>query len=81
MPLAFNAILITLLAYTLGSLPFGVIAGRLAAGRDVRAGGSGHTGATNVFRQAGWPAAAAVAVLDIGKGFAAAWLDRQPPAG
>jgi glycerol-3-phosphate acyltransferase PlsY len=69
-----NLLALTALAYLLGSLPFGVWVGRVAAGRDVRAGGSGHSGATNTLRQLGLGPALAVAALDIAKGFAAAWL-------
>jgi len=41
---------------------------------DLRRIGSGHTGATNTMRAAGWPAGVAVAVLDAAKGVAAVWL-------
>jgi glycerol-3-phosphate acyltransferase PlsY len=61
----------------LGSLPFGVIVGWLATGRDIRAGGSGHSGGTNVVRQAGWRAGVIVATLDVAKGFVAVSLARR----
>jgi glycerol-3-phosphate acyltransferase PlsY len=51
--------------YLLGSLPFGVIFGRLFGGVDVRDHGSGSTGMTNVLRTAGIPAAALVLLLDM----------------
>jgi glycerol-3-phosphate acyltransferase PlsY len=51
--------------YLLGSLPFGVIFGRLFKGVDVRDHGSGSTGMTNVLRTAGIPAAALVLLLDM----------------
>ena len=73
----FNALFLTLVAYLLGSLPFGVWLGWLLIGHDIRQGGSGHTGGTNVVRQAGWGAGVVVAVLDVAKGFAAAWLARR----
>ena len=57
--------------YLLGSLPFGVIFGRLFGGVDVREHGSGSTGMTNVLRTAGKPAAAVVLLLDMLKGAAA----------
>jgi glycerol-3-phosphate acyltransferase PlsY len=63
--------------YLLGSLPFGVWVGRLVVGRDIRAGGSGHSGATNTLRQAGLGPALAVAALDLAKGFAAAWMGER----
>ena len=69
-----SSIILPIIAYLLGSLPFGVWIGRLFIGRDIRAGGSGHSGATNALRQAGWRAAALVVALDLAKGFAAEWL-------
>jgi len=72
-----NALGLAVLAYLLGSIPFGVILGRIATGRDIRAGGSGHAGATNVMRQAGWRVAIISAVLDVAKAFAGVWLARQ----
>lgn len=63
-----------LAAYLIGSLPFSIIVTRALTGKDVRAGGSGHAGATNTMRAAGWGAGILVLVLDIGKGSAALWL-------
>ncbi len=73
MPAPLDFVLIVL-AYLLGSLPFGVWVGYLFVRRDIRSGGSGHSGATNTLRQAGWSAGVLVSVLDIGKGLTAAWL-------
>jgi len=47
-----GALLVTALAYLAGSIPTGVLLGRLA-GVDVRSAGSGNIGATNVARTAG----------------------------
>ena len=69
-----STVFLSLTAYLLGSLPFGVWVGRLFIGRDIRASGSGHSGATNTLRQAGWLAGVLVLILDIAKGFAAMWL-------
>lgn len=66
-----------LLAYGLGSLPFAVWITRWRTGRDVRQVGSGHSGATNAMRAAGWAAGAAVAILDVGKGWVAVELARR----
>jgi glycerol-3-phosphate acyltransferase PlsY len=74
-------------AYLLGSTPTGYLAGRLLKGIDIRAHGSGSTGATNVLRILGkWPALA-VFVADLLKGAAAIvfarwfypWLYALPP--
>ena len=58
--------------YLLGSIPMGVIVGRLTAGVDVRKYGSRVSGATNVLRAAGPAAAAATFGLDTAKGYLAA---------
>ncbi len=45
---------VVIVAYLLGSIPFGLIIGRLRRGVDIRQHGSGKTGATNVMRTAGF---------------------------
>lgn len=55
-------------AYVSGSVPWGVVLGRVLKGIDIRNYGSGNTGATNSMRVLGWRIALAVAVLDILKG-------------
>jgi acyl phosphate:glycerol-3-phosphate acyltransferase len=65
---------IALVGYLLGSIPFGIIAGTLAKGIDLRERGSGNTGATNSFRVLGWRLGSLVAVADIAKGYAAVAL-------
>ena len=62
------------LAYLLGSRPFGYVLVKLRGGGDVRARGSGSTGATNVARTLGPGAGLLVLALDAGKGYAAVWL-------
>jgi acyl phosphate:glycerol-3-phosphate acyltransferase len=60
-------------AYLLGSIPFGYILVRTFRGEDVRLSGSGNIGATNVARKA--PALGiATLVLDAAKGFIAVLL-------
>ena len=63
-----------LAGYVLGSLPFGYWLPRLVHGEDIRERGSGNVGATNVFRAYGPRLGVLVALLDVGKGFAAALL-------
>lgn len=59
------------IAYLLGSIPTGYLAGKLLGGIDIREHGSRSTGATNVLRTLGkWPALA-VLVIDVLKGAAA----------
>jgi glycerol-3-phosphate acyltransferase PlsY len=55
------------IAYLLGSVPFGLIAGKIAGNMDIREHGSGNIGMTNVQRTVGTPAAALVLLLDMGK--------------
>ena len=62
------------LAYLLGSLPFGYVLVKLRGAGDVRALGSGSTGATNVARTLGPGAGLLVLALDASKGYAAVWL-------
>src|SRR5690606_41700302 len=50
--------------YLLGAVPFGFLAGRVFAGIDIRAVGSGNIGATNVLRTLGPLPAVLVLVLD-----------------
>jgi acyl phosphate:glycerol-3-phosphate acyltransferase len=71
-----GAAALVLLAYLIGAIPFGMLAGRLAGGIDLRRHGSQRTGATNALRTLGLRWAAAVFVLDVGKGVAATLLAR-----
>jgi glycerol-3-phosphate acyltransferase PlsY len=63
-------ILIILIAYLLGSIPFGYILVRLSDGKDIRSIGSGNIGATNVFRTNRLNGALTY-LLDAGKGYLA----------
>jgi acyl phosphate:glycerol-3-phosphate acyltransferase len=69
-----DLVIIAAASYLLGSIPTGIIAGKLAKGIDLREQGSGNTGATNSFRVLGWKLGAAVALVDIAKGYAAVAL-------
>ncbi len=64
------------LAYLLGSIPFGHLIVKLKTGQDVRASGSGATGATNVLRTAGKTLGILTFALDIVKGVVAVVLAR-----
>jgi glycerol-3-phosphate acyltransferase PlsY len=70
----FLFLLLPLLGYLLGSLPFAIWVTRLVKGVDVRDSGSGHATTTNTIRQAGFGWGALVLVLDIAKGFLPVWL-------
>jgi glycerol-3-phosphate acyltransferase PlsY len=66
---------IVVVCYLLGSVPFGLIAGRLA-GIDVREHGSGNIGATNVWRVLGRRWGLPVFMLDVAKGLVAAMFGK-----
>jgi glycerol-3-phosphate acyltransferase PlsY len=66
----------TLTAYALGAIPSGVILARLIARKDVTQTGSGHTGALNALRAAGFGAGAFTLLADIAKAIVAIELAR-----
>lgn len=72
---------VAVLAYGLGSLPFALWVTRWRTGEDIRQVGSGHAGATNTMRRAGWGAAVLVLAADVLKGWLplAIALDRDLP--
>lgn len=57
-----------LLAYLLGSVPFGLVITRAMGLGDLRAIGSGNIGATNVLRTGSKVAALLTLICDVGKG-------------
>jgi len=63
-----NFIVYLIITYLLGSIPFGLIIGKLF-GKDIRKEGSGNIGATNVTRVLGKKAGLLVLILDTSKGF------------
>ncbi|MBA3243191.1 MAG: glycerol-3-phosphate 1-O-acyltransferase PlsY [Acidobacteria bacterium] len=69
-------VLLVLLAYLLGSIPFGYLVVRVRGGGDVRESGSGGTGATNVTRRAGRSAGVLTLLLDASKGALAVVIAR-----
>jgi len=66
-----RSIAVIVVAYFLGSIPFGYLIVRATQGADVRETGSGGTGATNVSRRAGKTAGVVTLLLDALKGVAA----------
>jgi acyl phosphate:glycerol-3-phosphate acyltransferase len=62
------------IAYLIGSVPFGVILTRLAGAGDVRQIGSGNIGATNVLRTGRKGLALATLAFDMLKGALPVWL-------
>ena len=64
------------LAYLLGSVSGSMVMGAFRH-VDIRQSGSGNAGGTNAFRTQGVRFALGVVIIDVGKGFLAAWLVPQ----
>ncbi len=60
---------LAILAFLIGSIPFGYLIGRFAYGIDLRTQGSGNIGAMNAMRSLGKRGAIMVLILDALKGF------------
>lgn len=60
--------LFAVLSFLLGSIPFGLVIGRIFYNRDIRKAGSGNIGAMNALRTLGKGGAIAVLLLDALKG-------------
>jgi glycerol-3-phosphate acyltransferase PlsY len=67
---------VLLLAYLIGSIPFGWLIVKLKTGQDIRVIESGRTGGTNAMRAAGFWAGLLTAIMDILKGATAIWIAR-----
>ncbi len=69
-------ILLSVIGYLLGSIPFGLVVTRVFGLGNLREIGSGNIGTTNVLRTGSKAAAAMTLILDGGKGAAAVLLAR-----
>lgn len=78
--MALNAFII-ILAYLIGSIPSGLIVGKVFYGKDIREHGSGNLGGTNTFRTLGVKAGMVVSIADVLKGTLAASLPLMLDAG
>jgi glycerol-3-phosphate acyltransferase PlsY len=81
-----TGLIIIVLAYLAGSIPFGLVLTRLAGKGDIRDIGSGNIGATNVLRTGSKPLAGLTLLLDAGKGagitlLLAAYVSPDPVSG
>ncbi len=74
-------LLVIMIAYLLGSIPFGYLIVRAKEGGDIRQTGSGGTGATNVSRRAGKMAGVVTLLLDALKGTVAVLIAKGLAAG
>ncbi len=66
--LSFSTIILIMVAYGIGSIPFGLIFTKLSGRGDIRNIGSGNIGATNVLRTGSRKLAVLTLVFDAGKG-------------
>mgnify|MGYP001970004026 CR=1 FL=1 len=64
----FSMIILIIVAYVIGSIPFGLIFTKLSGRGDIRNIGSGNIGATNVLRTGSQKLAILTLVLDASKG-------------
>ncbi len=76
--------IILLFAYLLGSIPIGLIVGKIFYHKDIRKEGSGNIGATNALRAFGTSTGLIVLLLDMAKGFipvmlATSFLEKGSP--
>lgn len=69
-----QAVVLIILCYLIGSIPFSLIFGLLLGKVDIRTKGSGNIGATNVLRSSGLAVAILALIADMGKGVAGAWI-------
>jgi glycerol-3-phosphate acyltransferase PlsY len=76
-----QAIILTVAAFFIGGIPWGVIVARISGGPDPRTIGSGRTGGANVMRAVGPRLALLSGLLDMLKGTAAVLLARWVGAG
>ena len=65
---------VLLLAYFIGSIPFGWLIVKMKTGKDIRIIESGRTGGTNAMRAAGLWAGLLTAFMDILKGALSVWI-------
>ncbi len=71
---AIYLLLIGLVGYIAGAIPFGFLFVRLVKGVDLRDVGSGRTGGTNSMRAAGFGVGLITFLMDVLKGATAVWL-------
>lgn len=68
-------------AYLVGSIPVGLLVGKVFRGIDIRERGSGNVGATNAYRVLGPVAGVAVFAADVAKGALPVWIALQVVGG
>lgn len=66
-----------IIAYLLGSIPFGLLITKFFGEQDIRKIGSGNIGATNVLRTGRKGLAALTLILDFGKAIIVVWVSKE----
>jgi acyl phosphate:glycerol-3-phosphate acyltransferase len=66
--IAMSAMVVLVVAFVAGSIPFSNLAARATRGVDLRTVGTGTVSGTSLFRVSGFPALAVAGILDVGKG-------------
>ncbi len=74
--MSWQLLVIWVLAYLLGAIPFGWLLVWITRRKDIRYHASGRMGMSNVIRMVGIPGGVVTAVFDIGKGTLAVWMVR-----
>ncbi|MGA7677136.1 MAG: glycerol-3-phosphate 1-O-acyltransferase PlsY [Dehalococcoidia bacterium] len=69
-------VIVAVIGYLMGAIPFALIISKRMAGIDISKRGSGNIGGTNVLRVLGFKAGAIVMALDLAKAFAPVMLAR-----
>jgi glycerol-3-phosphate acyltransferase PlsY len=70
-------LIIILISYVLGSIPFGFIISKIFSGKNILEIGWRKTSGSNVFKNIGKWQGVLTGILDIGKGFLAVWLSQK----
>lgn len=74
--LIIKGVLVIAASYLIGSIPWGLIVGKVGFKIDIRTEGSGNIGTTNIFRILGPFAGAIVLLGDVLKGVFVVWLGK-----
>ena len=67
-------IIVCIISYLIGSIPWALVIGKVFYGVDIRKHGSGNLGGTNAGRVLGKTAGITVIILDLLKAFLVTWL-------
>jgi len=72
-----TVLLLTVLGYLFGAIPFAYLIGKFFIRRDIRHVGDGNPGGTNVWIAGGWRIGLLTVLIEIGKGFVPVYLARR----